>query len=663
MTPSEYVGWAQRQTQELGLQFNGTSDVIEDMIRDGLAVNGDLFLDYGVQGNVLSREALDALIKTALEDLSVSHIFIPRRNRLARPNDPIDGIRLENALRVHGLTLVFMDATLAPFSQSKGPDIAELISAAIDYDRSRKDRRELAEKVIYAQLRLAKMGFSTGGRPPYGFRRFLVKEGGDTVRQLNEGEYVKMRGHHVLWLPGPEEEWTVIRRILQMLETTPASRVAKTLTEEGVPTPDHGRFRTDNGVRHRTSGVWGQSTVVNIARNPLLQGVVEYGRRSMGDQLRFSPEGPRELDETDYRAEEANSQEGDKPKPKVIRNSETDRISAPTQFESDVDPERHRRLLEKLNERGGTQRGKPRSRDPKKNPLGGRIFDMNCGWALYRQPYGKSFRYLCGLYQQSHGAKCSHNHVNGETAARFVLSCIQQRALTPQRLRKLEARIRQLADGEQRDNQQQQEIARKRAELAEVEPQRDQASNNLARAKTDEQYQAIATVFDQLSKQVASLQAEIVAAEARTTTANEADSAVDAAMAIIHQMTNLVREGEDLVSARQLFGLVNVRLFIGFQSVKVGKRELNKIQGGMVTFGNAPPPIDIYEGPTVRSKVKNSIVSAAIGSGETRKPSPPKVGGKDKSLGNVSRGEARWLLCAVFKSLLNPAAHRSACLC
>jgi hypothetical protein len=36
---------------------------------------------------------------------------------------------------------------------------------------------------------------------------------------------------------------------------------------------------------------------VAIARNPLLRAVVEYGRRSMGDRLRFAPEGPRELSE------------------------------------------------------------------------------------------------------------------------------------------------------------------------------------------------------------------------------------------------------------------------------------------------------------------------------------------------------------------------------
>ena len=81
----------------------------------------------------------------------------------------------------------------------------------------------------------------------------------------------------------------------------PASRVAARLTAEGVPTPDAGRTRVDGGVRHATSGVWNQPTITNIARNPLLRAVVSYGRRSMGDQVRFSPEGPRILDDADLR--------------------------------------------------------------------------------------------------------------------------------------------------------------------------------------------------------------------------------------------------------------------------------------------------------------------------------------------------------------------------
>src|SRR3954447_22534626 len=144
-----------------------------------------------------------------------------------------------------------------------------------------------------------------------------------------------MPGHHVMWLPGPEAQLAVIRRILTMLETTPACRVAATLTAEGVPPPDCGRLRTDRGIKHPTAGVWRQSVVTGIARHPLVAALVAYGRRSMGDQLRYSPEGPRELGDADLRADG---------KPKVIRNPESSLIVAPAPFEPLLDADRRQQL-------------------------------------------------------------------------------------------------------------------------------------------------------------------------------------------------------------------------------------------------------------------------------------------------------------------------------
>jgi hypothetical protein len=97
------------------------------------------------------------------------------------------------------------------------------------------DALSAAEKMIYAQIALARAGFSTGGRAPYGFRRWLAKDDGTPIRQLPDGECVRMAGHHVVWLPDPTEELDVIRRILNALKTTPASRVAEILTKEKAP--------------------------------------------------------------------------------------------------------------------------------------------------------------------------------------------------------------------------------------------------------------------------------------------------------------------------------------------------------------------------------------------------------------------------------------------
>ena len=489
MTLPEYVEWARRKALELGLRFDGSADTIAAMVRDGCAHQGDLFLDYGVSGNVLEREGLNALIGEALKNRDVSHIFIPRRDRLARPEDPVDALRLEGVFRNNGITLVFTDRTVQPVKRGQRRDIGEMIAALVDYDKSGKDRRDLAEKMIYAQIRLAGLGFSVGGRAPYGFRRWLAQEDGTPVRQLADGERVRMPAHHVVWLPGPKEEVAVIQRILTMLETMPATRVAATLTTEGVPTPDHGRTRTDRGLKHPTAGVWHQSVVTGIARNPLVAALVSYGRRSMGDQARYTPQGPRPLEETDRDTEG---------QPRVVRNPEQALITrpSPSAFEPLIDPERQRKLIALLDERGGTQRGKPRSQDPARNPLGGRVFDMNCTWPMYRAPAGRSFRYTCGLYMQSHGQKCAHNHLDGPAAVRFLLSCVRQRVLAPRTLAKLEQRLGELARQESAEGTQAAALHAKEAALAAVQGQLEKVARNLALAETPEQYRAVASQFE-----------------------------------------------------------------------------------------------------------------------------------------------------------------------
>lgn len=606
MTPGEYVRWAQGRANDLGVSFGGTPEGIDNMIRTSQSASGDIFLDYGVSGNILTRQGLTAMVKEALADPSVSHIFIPRRDRLARPDNPLDGVSLEDGLRGAGITLVFMDKVCPPLHRGQRRNTADLFMAMLDYDRSGQYRRDLAQNIIYAQIRLASLGFSTGGRPPYGFRRWLVREDGTAVRELMEKEKVRMPGHHVFWLPGPEEELDLIRRILEMLETMPAGRVADVLNRERIPSPDANRIRKVHGVLRPTRGRWNHTTITNIARNPLLLAMRSYGRRSVGDQLRFDRNGPRELTDEDYRSDRAT----DQVKPKVIRNPEANQIVSAAKFDPLVDTARHQRLLAKLDERGGRQRGKPRARGPAENPLGCRVFDMNCTWPMYRNAYNGSYRYRCGLYQQTHGAECSHNHVDGPTAKRFVLSCVRQRLLSPTLMKRLEQRLTELAEHESAKQGSEQETARKSSALAKVRADMEKVSRNLALAENPDQYRAVAAVFEDLKQREALLTREL--AELQSSTGNDIDMAseVRKTLELAERLAELAnREGAG-DRAAELFRLSNARLFLAFSPVQLKKQVRNRITGGVVTFGAASPPIQIHEGPTDHRKLTAAMTSA-----------------------------------------------------
>ena len=481
---------------------------------------------------------------------------------------------------------------------------------------------------------MAKLGFSTGGRPPFGFRRWLVKDEGTQVRELAEGERVRMAGHHVVWLPTAEAELKVIRRILEMLGAMPASRVAAQLTAEGVPPPDHGRWRKDHGVRHPTSGVWHQTTIVNIARNPLLVAVTRFGLRSMGDKLRFSLEGPRELEETDFREDE---------KPKVIRNSEDRQITAPARFDPLVNVEQHQHLIATLNARGRTQRGKPRSHNPTQNPLGGRIFDIACSWPMYRTPYGKTFRYKCGYYLQSHKAGCTHNTVDGPTAARFVLGCLRQQMLSPTLLPKMERRFRELAAQSQDSKEADRELAEFQAEQAQVKSQLKIVSGNMALAKTPEQFEAISATFNELKVREVAVAAKVAAAASALPRTSDVESEVATAQQIVQRLAELVADSGRLDLASEAFRLTDARLFLRFQPVQVKKRLLNKVAGGVVVFAAAQNPIETYRGPTGRRALNYNGSTALVAAepGKCSLPAPPErtsgSGSEGNSLRNVNR--------------------------
>jgi len=645
MTPGQYVEWARRQAEELNLSFNGTAQQIERMILERRAVEGEIFLDYDVKGNILSRPGLDSLFEQVKNPL-VTHVFIPRRDRLARPDDLLDGLLLEKIFRKSGTTIVYMDQTLHAQKRNEETDCAEVMKAISDFFAARNFRRDLSQKSLYAQLNLAKKGYSTGGRPPYGFCRWLVQDDGTLVRKLAEKERVRMAGCHVVWLP-EEQQIKIVLRILEMLESMPASRVAAQLTAEGVPSPDHNRWRTDQGVRHRTSGVWHQTTIVGIARNPLLRAVVSYGRRSMGDKLRFAPNGPRKLEETDYRCDD---------KPKVIRNAEKDLIKADACFAPIVDEERHQRLLEKLDARGGTQRGKPRSRDPKHNPLGGRIFDMDCCWLMYRVPYRSTYRYRCGLYMQSHGASCRHNSVDGPTATRFVLSCIHQLLLSPSLMAKVKKRLRELAAQNKGKDKVDSKLIDCREQLATLQEQLQAASTNMTLAKTTEQFEVISEIFDKLKTQETSLQRQVRDLEAQAGKPWDLEAEVAGAMDIVQRLVEIMHQSNRTDLAQEAFRVTNARLFLRFQPKTVKKRVLDKPVGGVVAFGRIPDPIKPYQGPTSRWSLKKNAVTG--GSFDTNPQlssgnEPPRdidgSGLEDKSLGNISRGD-RIRTC----DLLNP---------
>jgi hypothetical protein len=643
LTPGQYVRWAQQQALKYGVVFDGSPDGIDMMIRAGKSVHGDLFLDYEVCGNLLSRPGLDALIHEASKS-NVTHLFIPRRDRLARPENPVEGMELEIRLRKLGVCLVFTSIVCPPVPKGKRFELTELLGSLIDYESAGKFRPDLAEKMILTQIALARAGFSTGGRAPYGFRRWLATGDGEAIRRLADGECVRMPGHHVVWLPEPGDELNVVERILRDLKTMPANQVAAMLTMDGIPPPDVGRRRKVNGVKRLRTQDWYPGTVTAIARNPLLRAIVRYGRRSMGDQRRFDKDNHRELVESDFR---------DETKVRVVLNAPENCIVAEAKFAPLIDPTEHRKLVEELDRRGGSQRGKPRSRNPFANPLGARVFDLACGWPMYREPYNGSFRYKCGLYQQSHGQKCHHNHVDGLVATRFALSCVRQKLLDL--MPRVEERLRELALKETIDKGERVAVDDTSKELSRVRDELQTITINMARALNEDQFRAISSQFDQLKAREFSLSERLKECETKE---NVDPSKIDIKRITdgFERLLSTSGYNEHPHLACEAIRQANVKLFLKFSPTKVKNRTLNKITSGVITLGDASPPIELYQGPTDRNRVKEPHKPPAVAKhGESFVESESQIvtNREGESLGNVNRAD--WIRTS---DLLTPSQTR-----
>src|SRR6185437_14775492 len=75
--------------------------------------------------------------------------------------------------------------------------------------------RELSVKVHAGCSRLARLGFTMGGRTPYGLRRLLVDDNQSVKAVLKSGERKYLNTDRVRLIPGPYEEVIVVKWIFE----------------------------------------------------------------------------------------------------------------------------------------------------------------------------------------------------------------------------------------------------------------------------------------------------------------------------------------------------------------------------------------------------------------------------------------------------------------
>jgi hypothetical protein len=586
--------WANATARKYGVTLDASSADLAHMQTSRLHSFKAIRLDDGISGADLTRPGFLAFNRDALADKRKSHVFIYKRDRYARPTDAMQAAMCEKKLSEAGITIAFSDAVSLPLRYGT-QNIMRDLELLLGYYQGGEELLKLADRVLGFQKVLAEGGYRTGGNAPYGFVRVLVDSTGTILEELPPGKTVRQPGCHVRVIPKDPEKIANWLRILTWKEQSGwgIKRIAKQLNDEGIPSPDAGRTRTDHGARHKVTGRWSPNTVAELCRNAVIIGVQDYGKRSEGKLRRLGPEGSRLLEEEKDLAPNG--------KLKIIMNDASLRIRK-TVGEAQCDPKQWEAIQQQMDVRGRNQRGLPRAKDPARYPLACRLVDLTegCGSFLYGRTNQGRAMYTCGRYMRTASAECASNQVDGEAILRFTLKTLKQlvdrhgnRAKLHEKLlaRALQASSEPLA------NPGAAELARLQSRQGELREQVATIEYRMARERNDSLYEALSRQFSTARAELSAAEDALRRREAENASvqAESPEAQAGAALGLLDEVTRVTTAPKARAEVNAL--LIRLGVYIGLQfesAIKGKKRVVQRLLSGRMVFGNAALPVPLF---------------------------------------------------------------------
>ena len=587
-------GWARERADKLGVVFRGTLTDVEQMRERKQIHLNDLYIDDAITGGDLSRPGFLQFLADNKADQSVSHVFVFKRDRLGRPQDVLQMLMLERDLILSGVTLVTHDRVFTP-EDVKANEMAYLITGLVEYQEHGNFSPRLGDRMIFIQSAMAAKGYSTGGRAPYGFARALVNADDEFVQWLEDGEKIRRPGHHVRFLPYDVDK---LRTWIMMLEWRAAGegykRIARKLNDLGIPAPDAGRVRSDHGQRHHVPGKWHPTTVRDLCSNPIIAGIKEYAKRSMGQYRRVGPDGPRELSDEDR---------GPGGRPRTLENPQEYRVRASSGGEALVDVDAWSALQPKgITLEEGRRIGGRKPNNPDRYPLSTRIIDLTdgCGSALHGRKSGERLLYRCGRYVNSGGRECHHNKVDGDAMLRLVLEtlveCVTKAGGRDAIRERLLAKARAEATCDAPDEEHA-ALPHLRRRVAELDQDLATARQRMAKEKDDARYEALAKAFDELRvehEQAARRIEDLSNRPTAVATLASPEEKVEAIMLAIDELATVTTDETARQRIRPLVLRLGIWIGLEFEAVMPGKRRLRRLRRGVIAFGQENLPISMH---------------------------------------------------------------------
>ena len=108
------IEWAIRRAGELGVNIEASLDDLHTMQSQRLHSFKSIRLDDAISGTEMKRPGFTSLQNDAKSDTSISHVFVQKRDRLGRPEEPMQLALLEKSISRSGVHIVFDDKIVDP---------------------------------------------------------------------------------------------------------------------------------------------------------------------------------------------------------------------------------------------------------------------------------------------------------------------------------------------------------------------------------------------------------------------------------------------------------------------------------------------------------------------------------------------------------------------
>lgn len=596
------LGWALGEAARLGVKLDAEFVDLEWMQLQKLSQYKGIFLDDAISGADMLRPGFVALMECCRNNSGLTHVFVFKRDRLARPEEAMEMANLERQIRYSGVTIVMSQKSLPPLERGR-PGVGDDLEAYIEYHESAEFLRKLGERVTGVHQMLAREGYRTGGDPPYGFVRVLVDAAGRELEELPKGKTVRQPGCHVRIKPKDEAKLKTWIYILDLkLRGWGNKRIADHLTALGIPSPRAGQVRTDRGKKHTIGAKWNPRTIAELSENAAILGLQEYGNRGEGKFFRHDKDGPRRVGDRDRHQEGAS-----KGRLKLAKNDPSIVIRAQAGFDPLYDSEKWQQIREQTRRRGDKQRGVPRVREPGKYPLSCRIVDLTdgCGSILYGRANGDRRLYVCGRYMKTSGIECENNSVDAEAMLRVTVETLSQLLQFGGAEAKLKARLMKLAQ-RQPDTA---AVDKRHFELSHLENRRTELERDLATAKRRmavEQNDIVATAyaetFQELTAELADIAERLETVQRATTQDIAPEQEVEQALTLHQRMESIQSDSGRRAELLEAFETLGVRIGLNFGAVQKKKRVTRRLLGGVMVFDDANLPVPLHGELSVERK-------------------------------------------------------------